>query len=148
MLKIPYLLTWKIFSKSCKIWTNDSSHLKLGDILDVDRCLIHAEKEKKLSDSFFVIHPKPPKMTVFGIKMAAKLRRTIQSIWNLACQFILTHILFLPNKKKSYHADSEIQLLTHNDDDDATTNNDADDADDADGRRTKLHGNRLGPVTK
>ena len=47
-------------------------------------CVLLAEKEKKLSDSFSVIYPKPPKMTIFGIKMAAKPRRTIQSTSNLA----------------------------------------------------------------
>ena len=47
--------------KSCKIWTNDSSHLKIGDVLDIDICFIYAEKEKKLSDSFLVIYQNPSK---------------------------------------------------------------------------------------
>ena len=94
--------------KSCKIRTNDSSHLKIGDVLDIDICFIHAEKEKKLSDSFFVMYPKPLKMAIFGIKMAAKPRRTFQSIWKSVCQEILTYILFVWNKKKSYQTDSEI----------------------------------------
>jgi len=80
VLKNPYLSTQGKISKSCKIRTNDSSHLKIGDVLDIDICFIHAEKEKKLSDSFFVIYPKPLKMAIFGIKMAAKPRRTLQSI--------------------------------------------------------------------
>ena len=70
MLKNPYLSTQGKISKSCKIRTNESSHLKIGDVLDIDICFIHAENKKKLSDSFLVIYQKTLKMAIFGIKMA------------------------------------------------------------------------------
>ena len=69
------------------------------------------------------------KMAVFGIKMAAVRRRTIQRISPERGRMPLAHIMSIPNYKKSYHAVFEISLYTDDDADD----DDADDDDD-DGR--------------
>ena len=53
---------------------------KLGDMLGTDIGFIFAKREKKLSDSFSAIYRKPSEMAIFGIKMAASGRRTIQAI--------------------------------------------------------------------